>query len=149
MPWRRGQLPTPVFCPGEFHGLYMYSPWGRKESNTTEWLSLPSLHSPNVMCVWGVGRCRLSHINKQLSDTISRVSENSTQYWHHPLGDNIRFHRLRAQSHETPSCCLQMSAANPSCYLQYWKISYKSEVPMIPSLFARDANKNLGNTFTH
>ena len=25
---------TPVFCPGEFHGLY--SPWGRKESDTTE-----------------------------------------------------------------------------------------------------------------
>ena len=31
-------LPTPVFWPGEFHGLY--SPWGRKESDTTEQLSL-------------------------------------------------------------------------------------------------------------
>ena len=27
-----------ILWPGEFHGLY--SPWGRKESNTTEWLSL-------------------------------------------------------------------------------------------------------------
>ena len=27
-------LPTPVFWPGEFHGLY--SPWGHKESNMTE-----------------------------------------------------------------------------------------------------------------
>ena len=27
MPWRRERLPTPVFCPREFHGLY--SPWGR------------------------------------------------------------------------------------------------------------------------
>ena len=26
--------PTPVFWPGEFHGLY--SPWGRKESDMTE-----------------------------------------------------------------------------------------------------------------
>ena len=26
--WRRERLPTPVFWPGEFHGLY--SPWGRK-----------------------------------------------------------------------------------------------------------------------
>ena len=33
IPWRRGRLPTPVFWPGEFHGLY--SPWGRKESDTT------------------------------------------------------------------------------------------------------------------
>ena len=27
-------LPTPVFWSGEFHGLY--SPWGRKESDTTD-----------------------------------------------------------------------------------------------------------------
>ena len=38
IPWRRERVPTPVFWPGEFHGLY--SPWGRKESDTTEWLSL-------------------------------------------------------------------------------------------------------------
>ena len=38
IPWRRERLPTPVFWPGEFHGLY--SPWGRTESDTTEWLSL-------------------------------------------------------------------------------------------------------------
>jgi len=29
IPWRRERLPTPVFWPGEFHGLY--SPWGCKE----------------------------------------------------------------------------------------------------------------------
>ena len=32
--WRREQLPTPVFWPGEFHGLY--SPWGCKESDMNE-----------------------------------------------------------------------------------------------------------------
>ena len=31
-------LPTPVFWPGEFHGLY--GPWGHKESDVTERLSL-------------------------------------------------------------------------------------------------------------
>ena len=36
--WRRDRLPTPVFWPGEFHGLYR--PWGRKELDMTEWLSL-------------------------------------------------------------------------------------------------------------
>ena len=40
IPRRRERLPTPVFWPGEFHGLC--SPWGRKELDTTEWLS-PSL----------------------------------------------------------------------------------------------------------
>ena len=34
IPWRREWLPIPVFWPGEFHGLY--SPWGCKESDTTE-----------------------------------------------------------------------------------------------------------------
>ena len=38
IPWRRERIPTPVFWPGEFLGLY--SPWGRKESDTTEQLSL-------------------------------------------------------------------------------------------------------------
>ena len=30
IPWRKEQLPTPVFWPGKFHGLY--SPWGLRES---------------------------------------------------------------------------------------------------------------------
>jgi len=34
IPWRRERLPTPVFWPREFHGLY--SPWGQKESDRTE-----------------------------------------------------------------------------------------------------------------
>ena len=42
IPWRREWLPTPVFLPGESHGqrsLVDYSPWGRKELDTTEGLS--------------------------------------------------------------------------------------------------------------
>ena len=40
--WRRAWQLTPVFLPGESHGqrsLAGYSPWGRKEPVTTEWLS--------------------------------------------------------------------------------------------------------------
>jgi len=39
MPRRRAWPPTPVFLPGESHGqrsLVGYSPWGCKESDTTE-----------------------------------------------------------------------------------------------------------------
>ena len=36
-PLEKERLPTPVFWPGEFHG---YSPWGWKELDTTERLSL-------------------------------------------------------------------------------------------------------------
>ena len=40
--WRREWQPTPVFLPGESHGqrsLVDYSPWGHKESDTTERLT--------------------------------------------------------------------------------------------------------------
>ena len=43
IPWRRKWQPTPVFLRGESHGwrsLVGYSPWGCKESNTTELLTL-------------------------------------------------------------------------------------------------------------
>ena len=38
-PWRRKWLPTPIFTPGEFHGLRSlegFIPQGRKRSNTAE-----------------------------------------------------------------------------------------------------------------
>ena len=38
IPQRRDSPPTPVFWPGEFHGVY--KPWSRKELDMTEWLSL-------------------------------------------------------------------------------------------------------------
>ena len=41
IPWRRERLPTPIFWPREFHGLY--SSGGHKESYMTEQLSLSLL----------------------------------------------------------------------------------------------------------
>ena len=43
IPWRRKWLPTPIFLPGEFYGprsLVGCSPWGHKESDMTEHLSM-------------------------------------------------------------------------------------------------------------
>ena len=52
IPRRREQLPTPVFWPGESHGLY--SPWGHKESDMTERLSLlGSLKKPIFALILG------------------------------------------------------------------------------------------------
>ena len=41
-PWRRKRLPTPVFWPGKFHGLY--GPWDHKELGMTEWLTFMAIH---------------------------------------------------------------------------------------------------------
>ena len=45
-PLEKGKAPTPVFWPGEFQGLY--SPWGHKESDTTERLAL-SLYLRDIL----------------------------------------------------------------------------------------------------
>ena len=50
IPWRREKLPTPVFWPGEFHGPY--SPWGHKESDTTEQLALINLREVGILWEW-------------------------------------------------------------------------------------------------
>ena len=55
IPWGRERLPTPVFWPGEFHGLK--SPWGRKELDTTEWLSLHFTSHPIL--------CRFRKVNRE------------------------------------------------------------------------------------
>ena len=42
IPWRKKRQPTPVFLPGKSCGqrsLAVYSPWGRKESDMTDWLT--------------------------------------------------------------------------------------------------------------
>ena len=47
IPWRRKWQSTQVLLPGKSHGqrsLVGYSPWGRKESDTTERLHFTSLH---------------------------------------------------------------------------------------------------------
>ena len=57
--------PTPVFLTREFHGhrsLAGASPWGCKESDTTERLLLHSLHSTKVLSV-----CFLGHTSPHSS----------------------------------------------------------------------------------
>ena len=53
IPWKKEQLPTPVFWLGEFHELY--SPWDHKELDTTEQLSL-SLQSLPLSSHGGTSR---------------------------------------------------------------------------------------------
>ena len=57
------QKATPVFWPEEFQGLF--SPWGHKEPDTTEQLSLSFLCSiPLVYYKIGTGITAISHVRK-------------------------------------------------------------------------------------
>ena len=69
-PWRRKWHSTPVLLPGKSHGqrsLVGYSPWGRKESDTTE-----RLHFTFTLL--------LIILNDHLSTTFREGSGTSLQY---------------------------------------------------------------------
>ena len=60
--WRRKWQSTPVCFPGKFHGqgsLVGFSPWGHKESDTTEHLSTAQYKNPHLPPKMTVrGRCK-------------------------------------------------------------------------------------------
>ena len=70
IPWRTDPLPTLVFWPGEFHGLY--SPWGRKESDTTK--RLPLSFSLDIGPHVGTSDPRLSSLEKKIFFWQGRLS---------------------------------------------------------------------------
>ena len=102
MPWRRERLPTPVFWPGEFHGLY--SPCGCKESDRTKRLSLdgvgfqggdsgkePTCNAGDLGSIPGLGRCpeegkgyplQYSGLENSMDYTVPRVTKSGTQLSH-------------------------------------------------------------------
>ena len=63
IPQRRIQQPTPVFLPGESHGqrsLVGCSPWGHKESGTTE-QHITSLHTMSVALILPLSNIHYIH----------------------------------------------------------------------------------------
>ena len=65
IPWRRKWQPTPVFLPGKSNGqrsLVGYSPWGRKELDTTKQLHLYFFHYVFQILSFPIGQhCYLFH----------------------------------------------------------------------------------------
>ena len=67
IPWRREQCHTPVFLPGEFHGLY--SPWGSQRvekdwvtfTHSNKWQgeqpwAWKAISQGGICCIWGIKR---------------------------------------------------------------------------------------------
>ena len=91
IPWSREWLPTPVFLPGKFHGhrsVVGYSPWGCKESDTTEWLSSSSISTlGNPVCFQGCG-LRSAAPHPQLSlFSFCLPTGGSIRSWGRPAPD--------------------------------------------------------------
>ena len=113
IPWRRERLPTPVVCTGEFHGLY--SPWGPKESDMTECLSL--LLSRDCRCP---GRAGLG---------LPIICSHSTQYYPH--------HCTVVMRQLTVLCLL--SPANLSAWRGRHGDCHVSSIPELCLPYSRDS----------
>ena len=82
MHWRRQWHPTPVLLPGKSHGwrsLVGYSPWGRKESDTTEWLHFHW----QVEREWieGFGNTKIKMINRKGGKWSWELNMHGLKYW--------------------------------------------------------------------
>ena len=98
------RLPTPVFWPGEFHGLYR--PWGRKELNVTERLFFFLMLLAVCFVIQGQA-LEISFVLKMFLLLIDHPGRTATP----PLGPTQpRVHRPSAlqsidgSSDETPPC---------------------------------------------
>ena len=103
-------LPAPVFLPGEFHGqrsLSGYSPWGHKESNTTEQFSLSKVKShtlqsshssPKYLPKGNESMCSYEdfHMNVHSSFACNSLSQN--QYKCPSVGECWYVHRIQCCS---------------------------------------------------
>ena len=101
--WRREWQPTPVSLPGEFHGqrksLAGYSPWCRKESDTTERLIL------SFFSLWAVPQ----HLQIQLTaDSIV------SQYL---LLEKKKKNPCISELCSSNLCCLKVNCILPFQYL--------------------------------
>ena len=86
--WRRAWQPSPVFLPGESHGqrnLVDYGPWGHKELDVTEWLTLTfTLGEKVIICflnVWSsfeLQQVSLLHVMMILFNTNFNASQYTT-----------------------------------------------------------------------
>ena len=102
IPWRMEQLPTPVFWPGEFHGLY--NPWGHKELDMTKQLSLSTSFSGKRIPL--IGLCfPLNESNSQMVSLLIWGHLKSANTSH--LGLNFQWVRWCI----SPSCVLSAGGA--------------------------------------
>ena len=140
-PLKRTQQPTPVFLPGEFHGqrnMAGYSPWGHRESNVTERLTLSV--SWHVQGHWDLGLGfptqsralsaggELKYLEKLRNAKVRNAKENPTLDGHAGLNVLATLSRLatsvaiRRHFLPTSSAGRTENVSSPALSLLFWGI---------------------------
>ena len=112
IPWRRERLPTPVFWPREFQGLY--SPWSLKELGMTKRLSLTIETELGVFTVYllslllllylPITVCSLVPHKIIITETCSKATIVTRLRLQNGLGQN----NLNQESHSWFSFCREL-----------------------------------------
>ena len=79
IPWRRDRLPTHVFWPGEFHGLY--GPWGGRVRHNWATFTFPIRKDPDAGRDWG--------------QEEKGTTQDEMAGWHHWLHMDMSFSKLQ------------------------------------------------------
>ena len=98
IPWRRKEQPAPVFLPREFHGqrsLAGYSPWGGKESDTTDrTCTRTDTHHLGICCI----PCLLGSIILTAGTSLTSSGQDSglpmQRVWVQSLAGELRSQTL-------------------------------------------------------
>ena len=97
IPWRRAWKLTPVFLPREFQGqksLVGYSPWGRKESDKTDWYIRGCCRNYMCLCMfkcWELCPTCKGHSIKLLVWFLVLLLECT----HFPIPSCLSFHSMQ------------------------------------------------------
>ena len=107
IPWRRKWYPTPVFLPGKSHGqrnLAGYSPWGCKESNMTEQLSMHT-----------------STVSKRLSPSCSHLIF-PIRWLHHGADMGICIYKREGRFRKILTHCTRLQNDEAKTWIQFFQL---------------------------
>ena len=122
---RRQWRPTPVLVPGKSHGwrsLVGCSPWGRKESDTTEWLHFHF----SLSCI-GEGN------NNPLQCSCLENPRDGGTWWAAICG--VAQSQTRLKQLSSSSSSVYIPTRSPNCVLSLWQILQGQQVGLTKALF--------------
>ena len=127
--WRSHWQPTPVLLPGKSHGwrsLVGWSPWGRQESDRTEWLHFHF----SLSCI-GEGN------GNPLQGSCLENPRDGGAWWAAIYGVTESWTQLKLLSSSSIYILNLYQVNFGACKIRVWLHSFACEYPVFPALFRK------------
>ena len=142
IPWTRAWQPTPVFFPGEFHGLRSlrsYSPWGHKDSDMTEQLlwerDIRNLEQKFRSCL-GAANVALAGVEMAGINTCPLAKEQSCLSWNYLISLGARLNSLAIKEDKPGNVAGSHPSAGELWSQSEWILSSKHNCTLPSCLLA-------------